>query len=112
MIQDFLTARGYEVIACGSAEVALKWARTLARKLDLVICDLLLPDLPGDMLVEQLREQRPEMKVIFMSGQLGAADAMQVAATDRLRCSLHREAIQSTSVSQRDCGNLGNRRAD
>ncbi len=82
MIQDFLTARGYEVIACGSAEVALKWARTLARKLDLVICDLLLPDLPGDMLVEQLRDQRPEMKAVFMSGQLGAADAMQVAATN------------------------------
>jgi two-component system cell cycle sensor histidine kinase/response regulator CckA len=60
----------------------LKWARTLARKLDLVICDLLLPDLPGDMLVEQLRDQRPEMKAVFMSGQLGAADATQVAATN------------------------------
>jgi nitrogen-specific signal transduction histidine kinase/CheY-like chemotaxis protein len=74
MIQDFLSARGYEVIACGSAEVALKWARTLSRSLDLVICDLILPDLPGDMLVEQLREQRPDMKVLFMSGQRGAAD--------------------------------------
>lgn len=79
MIQDFMTARGYEVIACGSAEVALKWARTLARKLDLVICDLILPDLPGDMLIEQLCEQRPETKVIFMSGQRGAEDAMQAA---------------------------------
>ena len=76
MIQDFLTVRGYEVIACGSAEVALKWARTLSRSLDLVICDFILPDLPGDMLVEQLRERRPEAKVIFMSGQQGAADAM------------------------------------
>jgi two-component system, cell cycle sensor histidine kinase and response regulator CckA len=71
MIQEFLTAQGYEVIACGTAEAALKWTRTLARNLDLVICDILLPDLPGDMLVEQLREQRPEMKVIFMSGQRG-----------------------------------------
>jgi len=76
MIQEFLTARGYEVIACGSAEVALKWARTLTRGLDLVICDLILPDLPGDMLIEQLREQRPEAKVIFMSGQQGAADVI------------------------------------
>ena len=76
MIQDFLVARGYEVIACGSAEVALKWARTLTRGLDLVICDLILPDLPGDMLVEQIREQRHEAKVIFMSGQQGAADSI------------------------------------
>ena len=79
MIQDFLTTRGYEVIACGSAEIALKWARTLARGLDLVICDLILPDLPGDMLVEQLREQRPETKVIFMSGQQ-PADILPVAS--------------------------------
>lgn len=74
MMQEFLAARGYEVIACGSAEVALKWARTLNRTLDLVICDLILPDLPGDMLVEQLRHQRPDTRVIFMSGQQGAAD--------------------------------------
>ena len=76
MIQDFLNARGYEVIACGSAEVALKWLRSLTRELDLVICDLILPDLPGDMLAEQIREQRPETKVIFMSGQQGAANEL------------------------------------
>jgi two-component system, cell cycle sensor histidine kinase and response regulator CckA len=45
-----------------------------------VICDLILPDLPGDMLVEQLREQRPSTKVIFMSGRSGAAEALQSAA--------------------------------
>lgn len=76
MIQDFLTARGHEVVACATAEVALKWARTHDRYLDLVICDLTLPDLPGDMLVEQLREQRPETRAIFMSGQLGIGDAV------------------------------------
>ena len=76
MIQDFLAVRKYEVIACGSAEVALKWARTLSRSLDLVICDLILPDLPGDMLAEQIREQRPEARVIFMSGHQGVADAI------------------------------------
>jgi two-component system cell cycle sensor histidine kinase/response regulator CckA len=76
MIQDFLTARGYEVVACATAEVALKWARTHDRGLDLVICDLTLPDLPGDMLVEQLREQHSETRAIFMSGQLGIGDAI------------------------------------
>ena len=76
MIQDFLTARGYEVIACGTAEAALKWARTLTRNLDLVVCDLILPDLPGDMLVEQLHEQYPKTKVIFMSGQQGISNAI------------------------------------
>jgi two-component system, cell cycle sensor histidine kinase and response regulator CckA len=76
MIQDFLTTRGYEVVACATAEVALKWARTHDRALDLVICDLTLPDLPGDMLVDQLREQRPETRAIFMSGQVGIGDSI------------------------------------
>ena len=76
MIQDFLTVRGYEVIACATAEVALKWARTHRRTLDLAICDLTLPDLPGDLLIEQLRERHPEARAIFMSGQLGIGDAI------------------------------------
>jgi two-component system, cell cycle sensor histidine kinase and response regulator CckA len=79
MIQDFLAARGYEVIACGSAEVALKWSRSLTRKLDVVICDLILPDLPGDLLVAQLREKNPETKVIFMSGQRDGAGGIAAA---------------------------------
>jgi two-component system, cell cycle sensor histidine kinase and response regulator CckA len=81
MIQGFLTARGYEVIACGSAEAALKWSRTLIRKLDLVICDLILPDLPGDMLVEQIGAQHPGTKVLFMSGQPYAVSAMRSSET-------------------------------
>lgn len=76
MIQDFLTARGYEVVASATAEVALNWARTHHRHLDLVICDLILPDLPGDMLVEQIREQRPRTRAIFMSGQHGMGDTV------------------------------------
>jgi two-component system cell cycle sensor histidine kinase/response regulator CckA len=76
MIQDFLTVRGYEVVACATAEVALKWARTHPRTLDLAICDLTLPDVPGDMLVEQLREHHPEARAIFMSGQVGIGDSI------------------------------------
>jgi two-component system, cell cycle sensor histidine kinase and response regulator CckA len=69
LIQDFLTGRGYEVISCGSAEAAMQWARSLARPLDLVISDVILPDVTGEILVEQVRLQHPEAKVVLMSGQ-------------------------------------------
>lgn len=68
LIQDFLTARGYEVIACGTGEAALKWARTLVRNPDVVISDMALPEDAGTLLVTQLRQQNPRTKVIFMSG--------------------------------------------
>jgi two-component system cell cycle sensor histidine kinase/response regulator CckA len=69
LIQDFLTGRGYEVISCGSAEAAMQWARSLARRLDLVISDVILPDVTGEILVEQVKLQHPEAKVILISGQ-------------------------------------------
>jgi two-component system cell cycle sensor histidine kinase/response regulator CckA len=69
LIQDFLTGRGYEVISCGSAEAAMQWARSLARRLDLVISDILLPDITGEILVEQIKLQHPEARIILISGQ-------------------------------------------
>lgn len=69
LIQDFLTSRGYEVISCGSAEAAMQWARSLTRRLDLVISDVILPDVTGEILAEQVRLQHPEAKVVLMSGQ-------------------------------------------
>ena len=68
LIQDFLAARGYEVIACGSAEAALKWTRSLTRTPDAVISDVALPEGSGNQLVKQIRQQSPETKVVFMSG--------------------------------------------
>lgn len=69
LIQEFLTGRGYEVISCGSAEAAMQWARSLIRPLDLVISDVILPDVTGEVLAEQVRLQHPEAKVVLMSGQ-------------------------------------------
>jgi two-component system cell cycle sensor histidine kinase/response regulator CckA len=69
LIQDFLTGRGYEVISCGSAEAAMQWARSLTRPLDLVISDVILPDVTGEILAEQVRLRHPGTKVVLMSGQ-------------------------------------------
>jgi hypothetical protein len=68
LIQEFLTGRGYEVISCGSAEAAMQWARSLIRPLDLVISDMILPDVTGEVLAEQVRLQHPEAKIVLMSG--------------------------------------------
>jgi PAS domain S-box-containing protein len=69
LIQEFLTGRGYEVISCGSAEAAMQSARSVGRPIDLVISDMFLPDVPGEILVEQVKLQHPEARVILMSGQ-------------------------------------------
>ena len=47
----------------------MQWARSLARRLDLVISDILLPDITGEILVEQIKLQHPEARIILISGQ-------------------------------------------
>lgn len=68
LIRDFLSLRGYDVLACAGAEVALGQAASLHRSLDLIISDVILPGLSGEQLVEHLQRQHPHARVIFMSG--------------------------------------------
>jgi two-component system cell cycle sensor histidine kinase/response regulator CckA len=110
LIQDFLTGRGYEVISCGSAEAAMQWARSLARPLDLVISDVILPDVTGEILVEQVRLQHPEAKVVLMSGQERAlihGPAAEYAICLQKPFSLHQLAKTVSELLQASPG--GNR---
>ncbi len=78
MMEQFLSGRGYDVVSCGNAEAALKWAAGERSRVDLMLVDLVLPDLPGGTLVEQLLMLHPDSKVIFISGH---PDAGQEAGT-------------------------------
>lgn len=100
LIQDFLTGRGYEVISCGSAEAAMQWARSMSRPLDLVISDVILPDITGEILVEQIRLQHPEARVVLMSGQERAL--IHGPATEYAVCLQKPFSLQqlATTVSQ------------
>jgi two-component system cell cycle sensor histidine kinase/response regulator CckA len=107
LIQDFLTGRGYEVISCGSAEAAMQWARSLGRSLDLVISDVILPDVTGEILVEQVRLQHPEAKVVLMSGQERAlihGPATEYAVCLQKPFSLQQLAQTVTQLLQQNSG--------
>ena len=66
MVQQFLSRAGY---ACESAADASEAIAILHRQpFDLVISDIVMPVMNGFQLAEKLRETRPEVKVIFMSG--------------------------------------------
>ena len=60
------------MVEAGSGRAALE---TLAEddELDLVICDISLPDVRGPELVRRLRERRPGLKVLVISGYLDDA---------------------------------------
>ncbi len=62
-----LTRHGYTVITADNGEEALE---VLGRgeEIDLLISDVVMPGMDGPTMVKQAREDRPELKILFMSG--------------------------------------------
>ena len=70
---------GYQTIVTTDPTAALTIAAETGR-IDLVLSDVVMPDLRGPELVAQLREEQPDLRALFMSGYIGeevAEDATQ-----------------------------------
>jgi len=56
------------VLEARSGEVALEVMRDHGDPIDLLITDVVMPRLDGPGLVREVRAERPELKVIYISG--------------------------------------------
>jgi len=63
-----LAAGGYEVLVASSGREALERVREWKGSVDLVITDMVLPDVRGREVVELLLQEVPDFKVLFISG--------------------------------------------
>jgi two-component system cell cycle sensor histidine kinase/response regulator CckA len=63
-----LASRGYQVVEAGSGVEALAAMERIDGEVDLVVSDVVMPEMDGPTLLRELRQKRPEMKVIFISG--------------------------------------------
>jgi len=63
-----LASRGYQVVEAGSGIEALEAMERTAGEVDLVVSDVVMPEMDGPTLLRELRQKRPDMKVIFISG--------------------------------------------
>jgi CheY-like chemotaxis protein len=63
-----LRAYGYQVIEAANAEEALLLCAPEEERIDLILTDVVMPGLSGRELVDRLKELRPAIKVLFMSG--------------------------------------------
>jgi two-component system, cell cycle sensor histidine kinase and response regulator CckA len=61
-----LTAKGYRVMATGDAGEALLICQQ--ERIDLVLTDVVMPNVNGRELAERLQGLQPGIKVLFMSG--------------------------------------------
>ncbi len=63
-----LTGAGYRVIVAANGPEALEAAGGHAGPIDLLLSDVIMPQLAGPQLAELLLAQRPSMRVLLMSG--------------------------------------------
>jgi two-component system, cell cycle sensor histidine kinase and response regulator CckA len=68
MGQMVLSSFGYHVITANSGEKALEIFSHMSSQIDLIITDLVMPQMSGRALVEKMRSLAPNMKIICCSG--------------------------------------------
>ena len=71
LVAAALTARGYHVIKAENAAAALLLGSQERERIDLVVTDMVMPEVNGRELADRLKEHWPGMKVLFMSGYTG-----------------------------------------
>lgn len=64
-----LVNKGYEVLAAENGEAALKlMAAQENKEIDLMITDVMMPDMDGPTLAQRMRQTSPDLRIIFISG--------------------------------------------
>jgi len=75
MARDYLESIGYNIIEAASGKEALERARDFAGPIHLLLTDVVMAEMGGPELAEQLLALRPGVKVIFASGYTNDAIA-------------------------------------
>ncbi|HEY2184144.1 MAG TPA: PAS domain-containing protein [Xanthobacteraceae bacterium] len=80
-----LQSRGYTVLQAGNGFEALEELERQGGKVDLVVSDVVMPEMDGPALMKELRKRNPDIKIIFVSGY--AEDAFEKSLPDRTQFS-------------------------
>ena len=68
LVRIALEANNYQVLAADCPEQALALWSELAKPIDLLLTDVVMPGMNGRVLYEKIAKKQPDLKVIYMSG--------------------------------------------
>jgi two-component system cell cycle sensor histidine kinase/response regulator CckA len=75
-----LSSRGYTVLEAGNGVEAIDAIERRGGNIDLVVSDVMMPEMDGPTMFKELRKRHPDIKIIFVSGY--AEDAFQKSLPD------------------------------
>ena len=68
IVDRILSQHGYKVMVAAGGPAALDMARDYAGHIDLLLTDVIMPQMQGSELAPLLVESRPDLRVLYMSG--------------------------------------------
>ena len=84
-IQRVLHHAGYRVLTASNGKQALKVFAECANDVGLLIADWMMPAMSGRELAEKLREQKPDLKVLLVSGFHDSREGPPVDSVELIR---------------------------
>ncbi len=78
-----LASRGYEVLEAASGREAIDILEETKASVDLVVSDVVMPEMDGPSLMRELRKRDPGLKIIFVSGYAEDAFAKNLPEGER-----------------------------
>jgi signal transduction histidine kinase len=74
---------GYEPVACSSGAEALALFESM--EFDLIISDVIMPEMTGPEMVRELKARRDDIAVLFVTGYVGEGESEDLVGYDLLR---------------------------
>jgi len=68
LVGRILQNAGYQVVLAEGGRSAIRAFEDCASPVDLLLTDVMMPDLTGPVVAERLRERKPGLPVLFISG--------------------------------------------
>lgn len=68
LVREMLLREGYTVLGATDGEEALQIAGNKDARIDMLLTDIVMPQLNGRELADRLKSMRPGLKVLYMSG--------------------------------------------
>jgi two-component system cell cycle sensor histidine kinase/response regulator CckA len=68
MVASVLRMAGYRVLTATCGWDAVQVYQNCPDRIDLLVTDVIMPDLTGPVLAQRLRQKQPDLQVLFISG--------------------------------------------
>jgi len=97
LCQRILKSLGYRVLTAANGREALEVYRS-AERTDLVLTDMIMPEMGGKELIRELRKANPHLKIVAMTGYVLAEDLQQLREEGTL--DVVHKALDTSTLTQ------------